>query len=72
MVNPPLNSKIMIKVKFLKDHSVYKTGDNTELDDALGNYLLRCGVVEAAAQKKEGKTAAKRETKEHKTKPKTK
>ena len=38
----------MIKVKFLKDHTVHKKGDVVNMNKGEANYLHRMGVIELA------------------------
>jgi len=42
-----------MEVTFLKDHDIYKSGQNTELPDALANYLIRVSVAKPYAEKVE-------------------
>lgn len=37
-----------MKVRFLKNHVNWKTGDIASIDDSMAAYMLLCGVVEAA------------------------
>lgn len=35
-----------MKVRFLKNHVNWKTGDIANIDDSMAAYMLHCGVVE--------------------------
>lgn len=37
-----------MKVRFLKNHVNWKTGDIANIDDSMAAYMLHCGVVESA------------------------
>lgn len=37
-----------MKVRFLKNHVNWKTGDIANIDDSMAAYMLLCGVVEHA------------------------
>ncbi len=39
-----------MKIKFLKQHIDFKTGEEADLPEDLCKYLIRCGVVEQVAE----------------------
>lgn len=42
-----------MKVRYLKDHNNNKAGDEVNVPDGTGQYLIRCGVAEPANEKQE-------------------
>lgn len=60
-----------MKVKFLKQHLSYKKGGEYEVDNGLGNYLVRVKAAEEVGKAAAKEAPAKEEAKEE-SKPATK
>jgi len=41
-----------MKIKYLKQHNSFKTGDTQEVDEALGNYLVNVGAAKELKKEK--------------------
>ena len=54
-----------MKVTLLKDHNQYAAGDHADVEDGIGEYLVRMGVAEPAGKEKK-EIPHTREKKEHK------